>query len=155
MNPRIQFIAIAGSIAVILFVFELIRRRKLREEYSFLWFGAGIGLLILSFWRDVLEILAQLTGVAYPPSVLLLGGIVLGFFLAVHYSISLSRLAEQNKRLAQEVALLRHQVNLVGKRAGELETSDEAEVLLANSGAYGDGPHVTPAALTLGQHTER
>lgn len=111
MNPRIQIIAIIGSVAVILFIFELIRRRKLREEYSFLWFGAGIGLLILSFWRDLLEILARLTGVAYPPSVLLLGGILLGFFLAVHYSISLSRLAEQNKRLAQEIAFLRHHLS--------------------------------------------
>ncbi len=131
MNPRIQIIAIVGSIAVILLVFELIRRRKLREEYSFLWFGAGLGLLILSFRRDLLELLAQLTGIAYPPSVLLLGGIVLGFFLAVHYSMSLSRLAEQNKRLAQEVALLRHELGLAVRPTGELEAADDEQSTIA------------------------
>lgn len=108
MNPRIQILAIAGSLSIMVLVFWLIRRRRLREEYTFLWFAASIVLIVLSLWRGLLEVLAGLVGVAYPPSVLLLGGIVLGFLLAVHYSISLSRLAEQNKRLAQELALLRH-----------------------------------------------
>ncbi len=49
-------------------------------------------------------------GIAYSPSVLLLAMIVVGFLLAMHYSISLSRLSEQNKRLAQELALLRYEV---------------------------------------------
>lgn len=111
MNPRIQIVSVLGSAAVIIFVFYLIRGRKLREEYALIWFAASVALLVLSFWRDSLELIARLVGVAYPPSVLLLGVIVLGFFLAMHYSMSLSRLAEQNKRLAQEVALLRYQLD--------------------------------------------
>jgi len=110
MNVKIQLIAIAGSVAITLLVLLLIRRGKLREEYSFLWFAASAGLIAISLWRDSLEILADLFGVSYPPSVLLLAGIILGFFLSLHYSMSLSRLAEQNKRLAQELALLRHDV---------------------------------------------
>ena len=41
MNPRIQILAIIGSILVMLIVAELIRRRKLREEYALFWFGAS------------------------------------------------------------------------------------------------------------------
>jgi hypothetical protein len=67
-------------------------------------------LLGLSFWRRSLDLAAHLMGVAYSPSVLLLAMIGVGFFLAMHYSISLSRLSEQNKRLAQELALLRYEV---------------------------------------------
>ena len=96
--------------AVAAFVFELIRRRKLREEYALFWLAASLILLGLSFWRRSLDIVARLIGVAYSPSVLLLAMIVVGFFLAMHYSISLSRLSEQNKRLAQELALLRYEV---------------------------------------------
>lgn len=107
MNPRVQVISIVGSILVALLVFELIRRRKLREEYAIFWLAASFVLIGLSFWRRSLDIAARLVGVAYSPSVLLLAVIVVGFFLAMHYSISLSRLAEQNKRLAQEIALLR------------------------------------------------
>ncbi|HET8631052.1 MAG TPA: DUF2304 domain-containing protein [Thermomicrobiales bacterium] len=108
MNPRIQIISVLGSLLVMALVFELIRRRKLREEYALLWFGASLALIAVSLWRRSLDFAARLVGVAYSPSVLFLGVILLGFFLAIHYSIALSRLEDQNKRLAQEVALLRH-----------------------------------------------
>ena len=123
MNPKIQIIAILGSLIIVALVFWLIRRRKLREEYSFLWFGASIGMIITSIWRESLEVLADLTGVYYPPSVLLLGGIIFGFLLAVHYSVSLSRLEEQNKRLAQELALLRHDISCAIDRPDRAPTS--------------------------------
>ena len=110
MTQRIQIISVLGSLAVMVFVFMLIRRGKLREEYAIIWFGASLALIGVSIWRDSLDVAADLAGIYYAPSVLLLGVIVLGFALAMHYSISLSRLAEQNKRLAQEVALLRHQI---------------------------------------------
>ena len=118
MNPRIQIISVLGSLAVMLFVFMLIRRGKLREEYAIIWFGASLALIGVSLWRDSLEVAAKLAGIYYAPSVLLLGVIVLGFALAMHYSISLSRLAEQNKRLAQEVALLRHRVESLPDTVG-------------------------------------
>jgi hypothetical protein len=113
VNPRIQVIAVLGSVGIILLVFQLIRQRKLREEYALLWFGASVALIVVSLWRGGLEMAARLAGVAYAPSVLFLGAMVLGFFLAMHYSISLSRLAEQNKQLAQELALLRQRLDEV------------------------------------------
>jgi hypothetical protein len=126
MNPRIQIISVLGSLAVMLFVFQLIRRGKLREEYALIWFGASLALIGVSLWRGSLEVAARLAGIAYPPSVLLLGVIVLGFALAMHYSISLSRLAEQNKRLAQEVAILRHQVEQFPSRPDDRDPAAEA-----------------------------
>jgi hypothetical protein len=110
MDPRIQIIAILGSGVILAVVFGLIRQRKLREEYALLWLGASLLLIIMSLWRDLLETVARIVGVAYPPSVLFLAAIVLGFLLAMHFSVSLSHLANQNKRLTQEVALLKHQI---------------------------------------------
>lgn len=111
MNPEIQIVSIAGSLAVMAFVFQLIRKRRLREEYAILWFLASLGLIAVSLWRGSLDLAARLLGVAYPPSVLLLAAIGLGFVAAIHFSMSLSRLAEQNTRLAQELALLRHRLD--------------------------------------------
>lgn len=116
MNSQVQIVSILGSALVMLLVFHLIRRRKLREEYALLWFGASLVLILVAVWRDSLEYAARLLGVAYPPSVLLLGVIAVGFLLAMHYSVSLSRLAEQNQRLAQELALLRHDLERAGGR---------------------------------------
>jgi hypothetical protein len=146
VNPTIQIIAVAGSIGVMLVVFELIRRRKLREEYSFLWFAASLGLIVLSVWRELLHELARLVGVDYPPSVLLLGGIVLGFCIALHFSISLSRLADQNKRLAQEVALLRHALGDAVERPAERADAPAPTRAPARSGqAAGLGDAREPA----------
>ena len=119
MNSQVQIVSILGSALVMLLVFHLIRRRKLREEYALLWFGASLVLILVAVWRDSLEYAARLLGVAYPPSVLLLGVIVVGFLLAIHYSVSLSRLAEQNQRLAQELALLRHDLERAAHPAGQ------------------------------------
>jgi hypothetical protein len=119
MNPRIQMIAITGSVAVAIFVFALIRQRKLREEYALLWLTASIVLLVVSLWRGSIDVAARLFGVAYPPSVLLLAVVVVGFLLAMHYSISLSRLTEHNKRLAQEMALLRIELEAVIAAGGK------------------------------------
>ena len=126
MNPRIQIISVLGSIGVMLFVFSLIRRGRLREEYALIWFGASILLIVISLWRGSLELAARLAGVAYPPSVLFLGLIILGFALAMHYSISLSRLAEQNKRLAQEIAILRHQIDRLSTTPAPHQPTPEA-----------------------------
>jgi hypothetical protein len=90
-----------------LLVGQLTRRRKLREDYALLWFLGSVVLLVFAIYKDLLNRMAELLGVAYPPSLLLLAAILLGFLLSMHFSIALSRLAEQNKRLAQEVAMLR------------------------------------------------
>lgn len=103
----VEVFSIVGSLIVLTMVTQLIRRRRLREEYAILWFISSVFLIVLSLRRDFLEQAAALLGIAYPPSLLLLGGLILGFLLSMHFSISLTRLSEQNKILAQELALLR------------------------------------------------
>lgn len=107
MNFRIQFFAICAGLLALLFVLHLIRRRTLREDYGLWWVLAAIGLLTISIWHDLLDLISQTMGIAYPPTVLLLALTMIVFLLSLHYATSLSRLADQNKRLAQEVALLR------------------------------------------------
>jgi hypothetical protein len=126
MNSQVQVAAIAGSLAVMAVVFQLIRRRRLREEYAILWFLGSLGLITVSLWRDSLDWAARALGVAYPPSVLLLAAIGLGFMVAIHFSISLTRLAEQNKRIAQELALLRRRVEAAAGR-GPADSFPEPE----------------------------
>jgi hypothetical protein len=117
MNSQVQIAAIAGSLAVMTIVFQLIRGRRLREEYAILWFLGSLALIGVSLWRASLEWAARVLGVAYPPSVLLLAVIGLGFLVALHFSISLTRLSEQNKRIAQDLALLRHRFEAAQKGA--------------------------------------
>ena len=104
------FVSIAGtvaSLALVLFVLELIRSRRLRERYALLWLATGLVLAALSAWRDGLNTMAGWVGIrSYPPAVLFAVGILFIIAVLLHYSTVISRLSDQNIVLAQRLALL-------------------------------------------------
>jgi hypothetical protein len=106
MDVRIQIVAIGAAVCLIVMLLELVRRRSLLERYALLWLASAFILLALAVWRGLLEEVAQLVGVAYPPNALFL--IAFGFVLVLllHFSIAVSRLSDQTKVLAQRLALL-------------------------------------------------
>ena len=106
MDARIQIVSIIAAALVLVAVLELVRRRRLMERYALLWLASAIVLLALAIWRNALTRLAHLAGVAYPPNALFL--IAFGFVLVLllHFSLAVSRLADQSKILAQRLALL-------------------------------------------------
>ncbi|HEX2907041.1 MAG TPA: DUF2304 domain-containing protein [Phototrophicaceae bacterium] len=89
---------------------ELVRRRKLREEYSLLWLATAVVLIVLSLSRPLLDVLANLVGIFYPPSALFLVAVVFILVILLHFSTVLTRLAQENKETAQQIALLRWQL---------------------------------------------
>lgn len=107
---KTDIFAIVGSVLLLLFVIELIRKKKIKEEYSLLWIFSSIIFVILSLWREGLEYIAQFMGVAYPPTALLLVLIIAVFLILIQFSILISKLSENNKRLIQEIALLRNEL---------------------------------------------
>lgn len=103
----VKILAIAGSATLLFLVLELIRRGSLKERYSLLWLFSGIVLLVLSSSRSLLEFFSHLLGIYYPPSLLFLIAFVFLLLITLHFSAVISGLSEKNKRLAQEIALLR------------------------------------------------
>src|SRR5512144_3137049 len=116
----LKILAVFGSVALLVVVVELIRRGRLKERYSLLWLLAGGLLLFLSLSRRVLESLAGLFGIFYPPSLLFLLAFIFLLLITLHYSVVLSGLSEKNKQLAQEVALLRREIEEALKRVGDV-----------------------------------
>jgi len=105
---RLDIFTISAIFAALfmLMVLELVRRRRLKEQYSLLWLFTSFIILILAVWRDLLEFLARFLRIAYAPSLLFIAGIAFSFALILHYSVIISRLSSQNTRLAQEVGIL-------------------------------------------------
>ncbi len=128
MIDRTVAVTIAGALVLMLGVLEMVRRRRLREEYSLLWLMTAAVVLVVASSRGVLAWLAGAMGIAYPPSALLVIG--LGFLSAttLHFSGVVSQLSEENTTLAQEIAILRWQVLGMERRlADERGHSREAE----------------------------
>ena len=106
MTDTLQAIAIAISTALLAVVLEMVRRRRITEEYSLVWIVCAGALLVLSVWRDILHVAARTLGVHYPPAVLLLVLILFVFVISLHFSVVLSRQRRQIERLVEDVALL-------------------------------------------------
>jgi len=89
--PTYQRVAvIAIAVLVLALVVELVRRRRLMERYALLWLLAASGLFVLGVWQGLLTTLATAFVVA----------------LLLSLTLVISRLSDQNKQLAQRLALL-------------------------------------------------
>jgi hypothetical protein len=124
MDTRIQIVAIAVTAGLFATVFELVRRRALMERYALLWLFSSALLLALAVWRNLLETISSAVGIYYAPSALFV--IAFGFILVLllHFSIAVSRLADQSKVLAQRLAVLeRRQQDLEQGGAGQEDAS--------------------------------
>jgi len=107
---KIQIIAIAVSLLFLFYIIRLIVKGKLREEYSIVWIACTVLLIVFSFWRSGLEIMAHLLGVYEAPNLVFTGAIFAVFIYLLHLSVVVSKLHKQNKQLAQEIALLRQEM---------------------------------------------
>jgi hypothetical protein len=137
MDSRIQIVAIVATATLFFVIFELVRRRRLMERYALLWLLSSAVLLGLAVWRNLLEVIARAIGVAYAPSALFV--IAFGFILVLllHFSLVISRLADQNKVLAQRMALLQQQVDESARdRVADAEPAAQPEELLAARGRH-------------------
>ncbi len=106
MTDPVQLVSIVVSAALLATVVELVRRRQLTEEYSLIWIVCAVALLVLSLWRNVLDVTALALGVHYPPALLLLALTFFVVIVSLYFSVVVSRHRKQIERLVEEIALL-------------------------------------------------
>ncbi len=119
LSPKLQAAAIIITALMLVVVFELVRQRRLMERYSLLWLFAATVLLLLSIFTGILGWFSQAVGIATPSNALF--GVAIGFatLMLLHFSVTISRLSDQNKVLAQKLAATE-------ERLRRLERSDQS-----------------------------
>ncbi|MBX5468831.1 MAG: DUF2304 domain-containing protein [Thermoleophilaceae bacterium] len=135
MGTRIQIVSIVATVGLFLVVFELVRRRRLQERYALLWLLAALVLFLLAAWQGLLAKIASAVGIFYPPSALFV--IAFGFILVLllHFSIAVSRLADQTKVLAQRLALTERRLRDLEEPAGGTEAPADGRSAVAEASA--------------------
>jgi hypothetical protein len=128
-DQRLEVIGLAAVVCGL--IFELVRRKRLMERYAILWLFAGATILVLAVWQGLLTHLSHAVGIYYPPSALFAIAFVFVLAMLVHFSITLSRLSDQNKVLAQRVGLLQHQ--LQASRSDEAPDAGQVDELTRTS----------------------
>ena len=119
MTDAVQVVAITVSTFLLALVLELVRRRRLSEEYSFIWIVCAAALLILAVARRSVDRLALWLGIYYPPALLILVLFLFVFVASLYFSLVISQQREQIERLIEEVAIL---TALVGENTARLRS---------------------------------
>ena len=126
MLDRAMLFGLVASIGALVLIVELVRQRRLKEEYSLLWLATGVVLLVLSISRPLLDALAEAVGIFYPPSALFLVALFFVLLILLQFSTVLTRLSHENKEMAQQMAILRHELEQSRKKLiGDHNTSDQ------------------------------
>jgi hypothetical protein len=111
MEIRLQIVAIAGALGLLLFVLELVRRRALMERYALLWLFSSVVILLLAIWDDALGLIARQLGILSAPNALFFVALAFVLLLLLHFSAAMSRLTDQSKVLAQRQAILEQRLS--------------------------------------------
>jgi hypothetical protein len=116
MNIRQRILAIIISSGLIFIVLDLVRRKKLKENYSLLWCAMCVSFILLAL-RPISfdDYVSRILGVSQAPNLLFLAAVIFLIVISIHYSVRVSALVEQNKTLAQDLALLRRDLSESGK----------------------------------------
>jgi hypothetical protein len=125
MGDRIDIVAIVVSVALLAYVIEAVRRRKLREEYSILWLVTASVILLLALVRPALIFIASAIGIFAPVNALFVIGFAFTTLILLHFSTVISRLARENRDLAQRYALLVHRLEREESVAHDAEPEAE------------------------------
>lgn len=119
----VQVVGILGAAAVLAVMVELLRRRQLREKYAALWLLVGLAVLTLALSPGLLAWVAVSLGFEVPANFLFLVALILLLGVTVHLSWELSRVEEETRTLAEDVGILRLEVD---RLMGEPEPSGSA-----------------------------
>jgi len=115
---RAQVIVALGALALAIVVLDLVRRRRLSEEYSLLWVVATAVIAVLGFSTPLLQALTRGLGILYEGSTVFAFGLAFALAMLLHLSIQLSRIGHENQTLTREIAFLRLELERLRDRDG-------------------------------------
>src|SRR5437016_653895 len=106
LDNKVRIVAVVVTAVMLGIVLELVRRRRLVERYALLWMIVALTLLVLATVPQLLSLASSAVGIAVPSNALFLAAFAVAFLMLLHFSVITSRLSEETKILAQEVARL-------------------------------------------------
>jgi hypothetical protein len=114
MHLETRIFLLAGGVIILFLVVNLVRTRRLKEEFALLWLGAAVLMVLAPLGLvDLLDKLAYAVGIEYPPALIFTIAVVCLLGILFQFSLRISRFSDQIKVLAQEVALLRHELETI------------------------------------------
>ncbi|MGC4109751.1 MAG: DUF2304 domain-containing protein [Nocardioides sp.] len=119
LNGQQTVFALVAAFVAVGLVFEMLRRRRLREKYAVIWILIGAAILIFAIWPGLLTTLSRAVGIDTPSNLLFVLSLAVSFFVALQLSSEVGDLEEETRTLAEEVGLLRMRLDELRDGAGD------------------------------------
>jgi len=110
MLLRQKVFTVMLSMGLIILIVDLVRRRRLREEYAWIWMLTGAVVLILAIWRDLLVFVTRWIGAELPANTIFFFGVFFLILINLYFSVKLSTVTDRLNKVIQELALLREKL---------------------------------------------
>ncbi|WP_308930506.1 DUF2304 domain-containing protein [Arthrobacter sp. SLBN-112] len=111
------------ALAIVGLVVEMLRRKKLREKYAIWWLVVGIATLVLAAFPQLLDLVARAAGVQLPSNLLFILSILMLLGVSLHLSWEISVVEDETRALAEEVAILRVQIEHMTEQLPRVQKS--------------------------------
>ncbi|UVJ38309.1 DUF2304 domain-containing protein [Arthrobacter sp. CJ23] len=133
------------ALVIVAMVIEMLRRKKLREKYAALWLVVGIATLVLAAFPRLLNIVAEFVGVQLPSNLLFIMSILMLMGVCLHLSWEISVVEDETRTLAEEVAILRSQIealpaSTLPPRGNTIGTDFRTRPIIGAADASNEGP---------------
>ena len=116
-RARLFFVLL--GLLVLVFVINLVRTKRLKEEYALLWLFMAGALVVAPLLIDVIDVVSFTIGIDYPPALIIVIALVCFALIFFQISVTISRFSEQIKNLTQDLALARKRLEELEERLGE------------------------------------
>ena len=120
----VNVLGIAGALITLVALFEMLRRHRLREKYALIWFVIAVGVFVVALFPVLLERATSLLGLQVPANLLFFIASLVLLILTLQHSYELGRVEERTRTLAEEIALLRLELERATRRSPDPPPAD-------------------------------
>lgn len=124
MSIRLQLILICALVVIFILLVNAVKKNNLDIKYSLGWLLLVVVLIVLTCFKDLLEIMADVMGIASPVNMLFLCGFVVALLIIYTLTVALSKISSRVRRLAQEIAFLSNEINELKEENKKMKEHD-------------------------------
>ncbi|MEW5693446.1 MAG: DUF2304 domain-containing protein [Candidatus Hydrogenedentota bacterium] len=121
---KLEVLSIIVSIIIFIVIIDLVRRKKMREDLSFIWLIAGFLIFVISLFPQSLFYICKITGFMTPAGMVFFFGIVFLICITLQFSIHISKVQNDIKNIVQKIALLEHKIEVLTRKEDEKDNKE-------------------------------
>ena len=116
LSRQLQIIMICVFVVLLIWLVQQVRQRRLEVRYTLSWLFLAIALLLLSVFPSLLQVFARMLGIYSPVNMIFFSGFIFSLFIIYTLTAAISKMSDENKKMAQKIAILEDRLNECEKK---------------------------------------